>query len=815
MAGRFRRTPELLDSRCPGLEESDAQAGCRTKNHQSADLLAVVLLQVPGRGCGGNAAADQRAQSRLFAGRADGDGFGGDGGPPSQALFSNISVLQMDSQNNLYVGDGSNYRIRRIDGATGLVRTVAGTGTFGTSGDGGPATSAQLFTTSFALDPTGTKIYATSGTTLRMIDLVANTINRFAGTVDGRGPFQNAVPAIDANLSFIVGPWVNQVGEVFLADINNNQIVKISTSGIATTFAGGVRFRGEGGPSQNIVFRQPWGVLAESDGSILVGTNTDARLIRISKQGLATTVAGGILGFNESGNGGLAVGTSTRPVLLSQDSAGNIYLKENNYRENYPSTIKGFRRINTSGIIERFGPTTLAATGVQGMVIDPSGRYLYFSETTFNHVIRHDSQTNANVTIAGQGSFGTAGATGSTGDGGPATAARLASPSGLALDSAGNLYIADQGNNRIRKVDSTGVITAVAGNGQIGYGGDGGVATQASVPSPSGVAVNPQGDLFIVTTNQAVLRLEKSTGRLHRIAGGTTGGVSSLGTKGLDARFGSLQDIAVASNGEVLISDTVGRRVVALVPDSLATATITGVIQLSSFGAGETISSGGWVEIYGFKFATATTQWGGADFNGNAGPTTLAGVQVLFNGIPGTVQLVSPTQINAIPKDGILAGNTIIEVKNAAGVSNSVAMVSAIRSPGLLAPPSFTNAAGKLFAVAIHLDGAFAGPPNLIAGANFRRAKTGDRLTLFGIGFGPVTPPVAAGSIATTTAPLPNVRVKIGGKDAVVEYAGLAPPYVGLYQFNVIVPSGVTLDGPLEVTVDGVPVAQSLVVGVE
>jgi hypothetical protein len=77
-------------------------------------------------------------------------------------------------------------------------------------------------------------------------------------------------------------------------------------------------------------------------------------------------------------------------------------------------------------------------------------------------------------------------------------------------------------------------------------------------------------------------------------------------------------------------------------------------------------------------------------------------------------------------------------------------------------------------------------------------------LLAFGIGFGPVTPPVAAGSIATTTAPLPNVRVKIGGKDAVVEYAGLAPPYVGLYQFNVIVPSGVAVDGPLEVTVDGV-----------
>jgi uncharacterized protein (TIGR03437 family) len=143
------------------------------------------------------------------------------------------------------------------------------------------------------------------------------------------------------------------------------------------------------------------------------------------------------------------------------------------------------------------------------------------------------------------------------------------------------------------------------------------------------------------------------------------------------------------------------------------------------------------------------------------------------------------------------------------GTSDPVMVTAADRSPALLAPPSFT-AGGRLYAGAILADGTFAGPLNLVPGTAFRPAHAGERVILYGIGFGAGSPIVPAGVLATQASSLPSVSVTVGGVNATVEYAGQAGGFVGLFQFNIVIPSGVSGDAILAVSVNGVAVQQVL-----
>ena len=244
-------------------------------------------------------------------------------------------------------------------------------------------------------------------------------------------------------------------------------------------------------------------------------------------------------------------------------------------------------------------------------------------------------------------------------------------------------------------------------------------------------------------------------------------------------------------------------------------ATTCAVISAGAFGAVTTIAPGSWIEIYGKNLAPATTNWDSAFVDGRA-PTTLAGVRVLINNTPAFLSFVSPTQINAQVPDGVVAGSAKLEVTTAAANTESWVLTTAARAPGLLSPPAF-SVNGRQYVAALHADGAFVGPVNLIPGAAFRPARTGDRVLLYGTGFGATNPTAAAGQVvAGALRGLPNAAVTIGGQSANVEFAGLAPGLVGLYQFNIVVPPGVTRgDAALVVTVDGVRASQDLVLTVE
>jgi uncharacterized protein (TIGR03437 family) len=330
--------------------------------------------------------------------------------------------------------------------------------------------------------------------------------------------------------------------------------------------------------------------------------------------------------------------------------------------------------------------------------------------------------------------------------------------------------------------------------------------------------VDTDGNI-IASNATGIFRVDKITGRLSRIAGVRARGTGPMGVPALQATFHSINNVSVDARGVIYFADQGNLRVVALTPSTLNTPVISSVISPGNFGAGTTLTPGGWLEIYGDQLSTTTRVWSGADFSGTVAPTSLAGVRVRIGGIDAFVQSISPGQVNAVVPDGIVSGNVAVEVSTLLKpgltvTSDSITMIAAARAPYMLAPPVFSRA-GKQYVVGIHSDGVLAGPPGLIPGANFRAIKSGNRIVLYGIGFAGVTPNVPAGNIATVSTSLSNTVVRIAGQDAIVEYAGLAQGYVGLYQFNIIVPSAPSGDAKLEILVDGQPLSQVLYLPLE
>ena len=311
-------------------------------------------------------------------------GYGGDGGPAVAARLNWPRGVVLDGAGNLYISDGRNYRIRKVD-AAGVISTVAGNGTQGYGGDGGRATAAQL--------------------------------------------------------RFPAGLALDGAGNLYIADSAGRRIRKVDAAGVISTVAGnGTQgYGGDGGPATEAQLRGPTGVALDGAGNLYIADGSGSRIRKVDAAGVISTVAGdGVLG--NSGDGGPASAARlTSPSDVALDGAGNLYIAD--------SVGNRIRKVDAAGVI-----STVAGDGMRG----------------------------------------------SGGDGGPATAAQLDWPQGVALDGAGNLYIADWGNNRIRKVDySTGVITTVAGTGMNGYSGDGGLPTEAQLQRPQHVALDGAGNLYI------------------------------------------------------------------------------------------------------------------------------------------------------------------------------------------------------------------------------------------------------------------------------------------------------------------------------
>lgn len=751
----------------------------------------------------------QTGRVETFAG--DGTvGFAGDGGPMVLARFNGPLGLAIDTNGNVFVSDTGNCRIRRLSGVLAIVTTVAGSINCGTAGNGGSAILAQLSgNADIALDATGSRLFIVSGsTTVRQLNLETGVIERFAGT-GLAGPVRENISSLQADLRTLSGVWVDRDGSVLFSDSDANRVGRVATNDLLTTVAGGSMFGGDGSPAQIGLLSRPVDVVIDADGRLSITETLNRRVRRVTPPGILSTVAGSGAPGPVSANGGAALSATFVPEALARDESGNLYFTE--------TLSRTVRVIGVNGSFTQVGPVFNSVPG--GVAVDPLERYAYISLPEEHRIVKVTLSTREVAVVAGPGALGDAGTPGFSGDGGPPERALLNVPRRLFMDADGSLYIVDSGNHRIRRITPAGDrIETVAGNGSTNGAGEGNLATQASIPSPIGVTLDAAGNLYISNLG-AIFRIDRGTNRLNRIAGTPQRGNSPLGIAALQASFHSIGNLTVDSRGVIYFADQGNLRVVALVPSTLPNPIISGIISPGAFGGGTTLSPGGWVEIYGDRLSPITRTWGNSDFNALVAPSVLSGVGVRIGGLPAFVQSISPTQINAVVPDGLIPGNVSVEVYNIRPstlvvTSDAVAMRAADRAPYVLAPPAFARG-GKQYAVAILPDGAFALPTGMLPGTNARRARSSDRLVLYGIGFGATNPVVPAGNIAFGLRPLPGFRIRVGGVEASVENAGLVPGYVGLYQFNFVVPTSSLGDVLLELLVDGEPIPQRLYLPLE
>jgi sugar lactone lactonase YvrE len=322
------------------------------------------------------------------------------------------------------------------------IYTYAGNGLSGNSGDGGLAVNAAISTGGICIDNSG-NTYLSSGYQIRKINS-SGVITTIAGT-GVSGYSGDGGSALNAQLSGPRGLTIDILGNIYFADQGNNVIRKIDANGIITTYGGNGSngYSGDGGLAINAKMNSPIGVALDSQGN-LYATELSHRIRKISITGTITTYAGtGTAGFN--GDGALASNTQlSSPNGIAVDQAGNVYIADS-----------GNQRIR-----------------------------------------KVDLTTGTVITVVGNGLGGF------SGDGGPATSAALSGPIGITFDTAGNLYFADNSNQRVRKVDVNGIISTYAGNGTSGYSGDFGPATNAQLAQPTGVAINVIGSLFIIGNNR-------------------------------------------------------------------------------------------------------------------------------------------------------------------------------------------------------------------------------------------------------------------------------------------------------------------------
>ena len=453
-------------------------------------------------------------------------GYSGDGGLAIDAQLNSAAGVAVDGSGNVFIADTDNNVIRKVAAATGIVTTVAGNGSAGYLGDGGPATRAVFNSPAgVAVDGFGNLYIADSGNdAIRKVAAATGIVTPVAGQFT-KGFLGVGGPATNAELGYPSNLAVDGSSNLYIVDSYRYTIRKVTAAtGIITTVAGNgtALYSGDGGPATSAGIGNPSGVAVDGSGNIYVGDNAHNVVREVTAAtGIIATVAGnGSRG--DSGDGGAAANAEMWNVSgVAVDGSGNLYIADSNnfaIRKVLASTgviatVAGNRNLGHSG---DGGPAINAQLEwPESATPDGSGN-LYIAD--YNEVRKVVIATGIVTTVAGSG------AAGYSGDGGPAINAALNGPFATAVDRSGNLYIADTGNNVVRKVTAaTGIIATVAGNGSAGYSGDGGPAASAELNLPTGVAVDGSGNLYIADLqNNAVRKVAAATGIITTVAGLTT-----------------------------------------------------------------------------------------------------------------------------------------------------------------------------------------------------------------------------------------------------------------------------------------------------
>jgi uncharacterized protein (TIGR03437 family) len=541
--------------------------------------------------------------------------------------------------------------------------------------------------------------------------------------------FVDNVPATQGQLSNPCHMAVDGSGNLFIADSTNHRIRKVDTSSNISTVAGNgtAGWSGDGAAATSATLNTPCGVALDSKGNIYIADTANSYIREVSSSNISS-IAGTGDGPGVSGDGQPATQAQVNnPNSLAFDAAGNLYIAD--------SGNNSIRKIDTGGKMSSIiGANGSPLNNPLGITVDAKGA-IYIADTR-NHRVRK-IVNGAMTTIAGNGTGGY------TKDGIPATQSELYYPKDVAVDAAGNVYIVDSYNFRIRMITTDGTIYTIAGNGRIGSSGDGGPATSAQFNFPAGIALGPGGVIYVSDTQNNVVRMLTPT--------------AASGAPSIDHAQ------SVTSCGGFLA----------------------------------TAAPGAWVEIYGSNLATDTHLIGGGDFTGNQAPTSWGGTSVSIAGQLAVLAYVGQGQVNAQVPLSVGPGQQQLIVNAPGGSSSSYALTINPTQPGLCG--GAVN--GTQYLSAVLPDGTYVLPTGSVSGVTSRPAHPGETITFFGNGFGPVSPPAAQGQVVQQNNQLNNqFQVSFGGTPATtISYSGLAPQAIGLYQFNVVLPN-VSSPNPVPVT---------------
>lgn len=481
-------------------------------------------------------------------------GFSGDGGAATDAQLRNPTALATDTAGNVYFSDWGNNRIRVINASDGRIRSIAGTGTRGFSGDGGPATQADIGPGGGLIVDSRGRVIFSEVQRIRAID--NGTINTIAGDGKGAGITSGAV-ATETSLEFATGFAFDGSGNLLFADAA--RIWRLA-NGRITVIAGNGEYEvaGDGLGATLASFHSPIGLARDGQGNLYVSDERCACIRVVDPQNIVRRVAGnGQFGIVPDGTPGLRTFVHM-PRGMAFDSRGNLLVANTELAMLSSFAPDGQHRRLAGGSVgccEEGIPAVRAPLDYPaGVAVDRAGN-IYVAETGSDLIRIID--TNGVISVFAGRPF----TRGFAGDNGPRRQALFRDPTGLAFDAQGRLYVADSGNRRIRRIDTNGIVTTVAGNGAPGFTGDNGPATQAAMLSPTAVAFLPNGTLLIADIEGHRIRSVDTQGVIRTFAG--TGRRESTGDGGpaANASLHAPSGLAVDTRGAVYVLEQDGNRI--------------------------------------------------------------------------------------------------------------------------------------------------------------------------------------------------------------------------------------------------------------
>ncbi|MFN9430546.1 MAG: IPT/TIG domain-containing protein [Acidobacteriota bacterium] len=475
--------------------------------------------------------------------------------------------MATDAAGFIYIADADDHRIRRID-TSGRIQTIAGEGLPGFSGDGGPASRARIHTPyGITITPAGDIVFADLG------NARVRRISR-SGQIDTLvGGGTREIPAAgqfagprEVRLGAPRNVLASASGSLFISDFSANVVLELRSDGQLTAM-----------PNSSVGLNSPAGLALDADGQLLVADSGNARIRRLRRDGrldllLSASAAAPLerpVGLARQRNGNLLIADTRGAFLWQLDPQGRTSIVPPGGRDVATDSFDNIltaggswlRRISPQGLIEilisntfsRFRGDHGPALGArlnrpQGIAVDSRGQ-IYFSDTA-NHRIRRINTDGVITTVAGLGEPGY------RGDGGPAASALIHTPTYIGIDSLDNVYFSDSGNHRVRVFTPGGGIQTAAGTGRNEFSSDGLLASQTSLSHPQGLAFDRAGRLCIAERGQHRIRRIEGNGRVSTIAGNSVRGAAGDGFEAIAASLNQPTAIALDAQGSLFIADS-------------------------------------------------------------------------------------------------------------------------------------------------------------------------------------------------------------------------------------------------------------------